>query len=309
MHKHSSHRDLIALIEQGQKKVKLFSRLGKISLVIIAAFFVVTAVFKDNLGDWGNLLLRLFVAAIIAAFFSFFASESQKKQIKKLIKSSFSEEISTMLANAFELFEYRPDSHLDFGHFRRMPIDFNRLDGSDLVTGKYQGIPFTFCDIEITKEDSSEASKTIYVFKGQWLELSLNKSINATVYVREGTQYKTFNIGSRLQKVETDSFDFNKNFTVYTDDPQTAFYILTPHFMEIILAADKAAASASEFYFSGNRVIIALRNARDLFDMENVEKADDLVRLRAKFQADVRFITNIFDVILKNEYLFERGRT
>ena len=323
--------ELTAIITAIRKKIKVF---GWIAIAIPVLTFVLAIGFGASFGEAGPVLA---VAALVVAFIFFCLWSSRSDLIKKIIKSSFAAEIREMLANTFELESYEPDGYFSPEQLRETHLkSFDECSGSDLVKGKYKGVPFEFCDLLLTEEleytDKDGDSRTIKstTLEGQWIEFKLNKQIGSAVYVAERREkvdsgitkkinktkefvgkkvdlsYKPYHFGGKVQEAFTDNDLFNKNFQVFTNDPQTMFYILTPHFMEYIFTADKAADSRSEFCFTGDRVRIALTNKRDLFDLSysEIKKSTDFDWVSDKFKSDLRFITDIFDALLKNEYLF-----
>ena len=308
-----SRDELTALIDALSKKIKVF---GWLAIAILALGIILAIGLSASLGEGGGPVL-FFVALVIAAVF-LFNWNSLRDILKKIIKTSFTAEIREMLANTFELESYEPDGYFSPEQLKETHLkSFDECSGSDLVKGKYKGVPFAFCDLLLTEEveytdkDGDDRSSKITQLEGQWIEFKLNKQIGSALYVAERDKnssigYKPYHFGEKVEEAFTDNDLFNKHFQVFTDDQQTMFYILTPHFMEYILTADEAADSRSEYCFTGDRVRIALTNKRNLFDLSGSElkKATDFDWVRAKFKADLRFVTDIFDALLKNEYLF-----
>ena len=328
-----SRGELTAIINAIKKRIKVF---GWLAIAFSALAIILPIGFDAYLDEGGGPVLA-FAALVVAAIFLFNWS-SLRDIVKKIIKSSFTAEIREMLANAFELESYEPDGYFSPEQLRETKLkSFDECSGSDLVKGKYKGVPFAFCDLLLTEvvegkdKDGEDSSIKATNLEGQWIEFKLNKQIDSTLYVIERTEKvdtewkkkanKAKGLSSQKVNLKSGSFHyfgqealeaytdndlFNYNFQIYTDDPQTLYYVLTPHFMENILAADKVADSHSEFCFTGDRVRIALTNKRNLFDISgsDIKKSTDFAWVSDKFKSDLRFITDIFDALLKNEYLF-----
>jgi len=153
-------------------------------------------------------------------------------------------------------------------------------------------------------------------FKGQWIEIGLKKPVKTAVYLAERVgEIGATKANVKTQEVTTESDAFNKKYKILAEDPQMAFYVLTPHFMEYITAADNAADSVTYFCFMGNRARIAMgrkENERNLFEFDELEKKlekkIDLNMIRSKVKSDLKYITGTLDELLKNEYLFGRGK-
>jgi len=191
--------------------------------------------------------------------------------------------------------------------------------GSDLVSGRYKGHAISFSDIELSekveREDSDGDTSTSYEtkFKGQWMILELGREVPAKLRLREnierGGKISKKILGERIENksdIKTENEAFNKRFQILTEDPHSAFYILTPHFIEFIMNADDAANTRTYLCFLENRVHIACYTGKDAFELQKNDGAN-LEQVRVRMRNELRYITSIADELLKNEYLF--GRT
>jgi hypothetical protein len=162
-----------------------------------------------------------------------------------------------------------------------------------------------FSDIELTHTEGSGKNRhTVTDFKGQWIVLELTKRLESQLRVIERGQPSRL---STKSDVETENMTFNKKFQIKTDDPHTAFLVLTPHFMEYIEQADfKARNARTSLWFSNNSVHIALDNGRDLFEPGGVFKSEGYFALRDRIKDEIGYITGIADELMLNGYLFGR---
>jgi|LSQX01.3.fsa_nt_gb hypothetical protein len=250
-----------------------------------------------------------------------------QNQMKTLVGANI---IRDMLADVFELESYQPSGSFTAEQVRQTGLinGWDECSGSDLVKGKYKGIPFSFSDIKLVSvtettddEGKTQTSRTT-MFQGQWMEIYLNKQIESVLYVRERLakgglknailgkvgekldKVMTRKMNKEIQEAQTENTAFNKKYQILTDDPHTMFYILTPHFMEYIVSADTAANGQTNFCFTGDRVRVALQNTLDFFEIGNIKSVSDIEGLRAKFRSEMRYIVGILDELLKNEFLF-----
>ncbi|MCL2018218.1 MAG: DUF3137 domain-containing protein [Oscillospiraceae bacterium] len=221
-----------------------------------------------------------------------------KKRLSSYIRGNV---VKCFLAERFELKYYASARHILPEKIRWTGLinNWSRIDGSDLTEGCYKGVKFSFSDIHLSTGDE-KASVTL--FKGQWLILELNNEIPWGVKLRER------GIDNKLAKsdVETENIEFNKKFEIKSSDPHTAFYILTPHFMEYILKADKRAQARTYISIDGTQIHVALHSGRDLFepgekgmfDIKNI----DALRMQVKW--DINYITGVIDAFLESEKFF-----
>lgn len=173
---------------------------------------------------------------------------------------------------------------------------WNKFHGEDYISGTYKGHQIEFSDIYLEYEytNSKNETRTDTIFKGHWLTCRLAKNLPAVVRLSEGTG---------KGNAETENIAFNQKYKIYTDNPHYMFYVLTPHFMEYITAADEKAEARTFFYFAGNTVHIAVNNWCNMFEISSADKnAPEIARERIK--SEMKYITDILDELLLNEFLF-----
>jgi hypothetical protein len=251
------------------------------------------------------------VACLIAAAICLLFSLSYRSRMKRLVSANITRDA---LSEVFEDCRYTHGAHLpgsDVSAAGLIP-DWDEIYGSDLVEGRYKGRRIRFSDIKLvdvkrrilTGKNGRDKYKRNTVFKGQWLVCELERELPAPVRVSE----KTFGLFTGKGDVETESAVFNDKFRIQTSDSHLAFYILTPHFMEFILAADARADARIFLSFCGSQVHIALHNNRDSFELTG-KKTDNIPALRSAMKMDVEYMLRIMDELFQNDYLFSYEKT
>jgi len=298
--------EMSARVNDARKKTKLYSAIITVS-VIGSLFFSIPPVLMQTNTPQSYLRFPFYVLAV---FFSY-KRYSIGKVLAKLVKENI---VCEILAETFELETYLPGGCLPAEQIDESGLlgGCGRCSGSDLVIGKYKGVHVEFCDIAVDHEIKNADGELTYfnVFNGQWLEIALKRQLSSAVYLAERIGSNSIRGSLKMQEVTTDSDAFNKKYQVLAKDPQMAFYVLTPHFMEYVTAADAAADSVTYFCFMGNRARIAMGrkdNERDLFELGDIKKLKKKINLdwlRSKINSDLRYITGTLDELLRNEYLF-----
>ncbi|MDR0356657.1 MAG: DUF3137 domain-containing protein [Deltaproteobacteria bacterium] len=181
--------------------------------------------------------------------------------------------------------------------------DYEDVSGSDFVRGSYRGVPVMFSDVRLTRTERRHDSNTneshdhvIEVFRGRWLVADFDRELVAaplTVLERR----------SGGDSIQMESEAFNRQFSVYCADAHTAFYVLTPHFMERLTAVDAAADGDSRFNFCQNSLQIAVGSKLDLFEA-GFFKAPDVAAMRERFRREIGRLTGVLDEMLAHERLF-----
>ncbi len=227
-----------------------------------------------------------------------------------------------IMSEVFDECTYTADMRMPDKVLREAGVfwDWDNVVGSDLVSAKYKGHTIKFCDIELSetveRENDDGNTNTEYVtrFKGQWLVCELDREVPARLRLRENAE-RGNKIGKKLlgerremkSDVITENEVFNRRFQILTEDPHSAFYILTPHFMEFILKADDAANTRTYLSFIDNRVHILVYNGKDSFELQKAEGAN-IEQIRQRMRGELKYITSILDELLMNKYLFGEGQ-
>lgn len=146
--------------------------------------------------------------------------------------------INKMLENFIEELDYIPSKGLPSNIYDEVNDEYyNRYYSNDYFEGKINGRKIVMADLLVKKEtkekdeDGREKLVTTTIFNGLFGKIDLNKSINSNLTITEGYQFPFFD----GQKLEMDSYEFEKAFNVYTDDRMIAMQLLTSDIQEDIL--------------------------------------------------------------------------
>jgi hypothetical protein len=228
-------------------------------------------------------------------------ANKQQKKLKDIVGRDM---ILPILRESFEVKEYSPNSHISGNLVSSAGLidDWTEIGGSDYIEGSYKGINILYSDLllqrkEVVHDDDGKRTTYVTVFKGQWLVCDFVKELAASIRIIEG--------GGK-GNIETENIEFNKKYRIYTSDGHTAFYLLTPHFMERLIAADKESNAATHFCFQNGRVHIAMNGGRDSFEVSRV-KLNNAENVRQKFRRDLKYMTGIMDELLLNNRLFKEN--
>lgn len=204
--------------------------------------------------------------------------------------------------------EYNPWGKINPGSML-FPFSYNCTDGSDHIKAVYNGLNIELGDIELidetedTDEDGHTNTRKDTVFKGQWLICDFGKELAGQVYISEWTKKDR-----RMMKsnVTMDNEQFGKRFCVRADHPQEAYYILTPHMMEYILAmADKSGGTVYLSFLRDGKMHVAVKTGRDFFELgksnANVEE------LRQKYLGELRWFTDMIDTLRVEDTLYKKA--
>jgi hypothetical protein len=157
----------------------------------------------------------------------------------------------------------------------------NVFNSDTYIKGAYKNVNFAVANTTSAEQhtDSKGNTSTVYFFKGLIAVYEFNKQIPGTVEIREDEG----NAGTSLvfKKDDVINFEdiaFNKGFNVYADDRESAFYVITPQFIETFNEIKRRVPGTLIFRVQSDRLIIAIDGARNSFDYPvSVKNANDLL--------------------------------
>jgi hypothetical protein len=288
---------------QGKMSLIFWRRWALLVFGVLLVAFPIVQIVRAGGMDLGDFLPYLVVGALgVGLFILGIVSMYRTKQLAALIAAPLIREVFGA-DSQHDAFGHIPDECIAAAGFVK---DYERVYGNDFVRGHYRDIPVMFSDLRLTcieRYYDPEGKKTVEreneVFRGHWLVADFDRVLAAhplTVMEKRS--------GGAIQM---ESAAFNRKFSVLCADEHTAFYILTPHFMERLIAVDEAAEGKSYFHFFQNRLQIAVETRRDLFEARTFQ-APDVNALRERFRGEIGRLTAVLDEMLNHERLFGRER-
>ncbi|MGI6679542.1 MAG: DUF3137 domain-containing protein [Dehalobacterium sp.] len=299
-------------LERKIQALRVWAKLPRFCIVVGMVYLFGGAILALTTGHTEITLTHLVVTAILMALLFVLVVIAARKRfdLKNVVGTALA---LPVLREVFEVCVYKPNSHLsgelidESGFFNF----YDRSTGSDYTEGRYRGVHFLFSDVHLERRDSDSDGKEKYrtVFKGQWLVCDLDRDLGITLRLKEQNTkvlFGTHESESGMSSIQTENIAFNEKFRIMTDDVHGAFYLLTPHFMEYLVSLDERADAQTFFCFTDNKLHIALHSWRDSFETEKV-KTGELESLRQSFRDELKCLTDIIDILLQNNKLFEEG--
>ena len=284
-------------LESNLKSLQIKATITKLLTYAAGAAMIIVWFFM------GNLVMGL-VLLVIALVFGYLSAKSSST-LKKLLSDNI---IGGVLKEALgDAVEYNPWGKINPGSMV-FPFSYNCADGSDHIKAAYNGLNIELGDIELinetenTDENGNTQKNSQTCFKGQWLTCDFGKELSGQVYISEWTKKDRRSMKSN---VTMDNEQFGKRFCVRADDPQEAYYILTPHMMEYIISiADKSGGTVYMSFLRDGKLHVAVQTGRDFFELgknnANVEE------LRQKFLGELRWFTDIVDTLRVEDTLYKK---
>jgi len=176
---------------------------------------------------------------------------------------------------------------------------FDRAAVEDRITGRHDQVSISLADAKLKKRQRS-GKRTSYriVFQGLLCAFSFPKRFNGRTVIT-GDRGKIFNWFQGMavpgERVHLEDPRFEDAFEVYSSDQVEARYLLTPTFMERVLAlSEKYRSGTLRLAFDGDRLLLSLDIRADSFEAGSVfESAAAPVRITSL----VEDISTIYDLI------------
>ena len=250
-------------------------------------------------------LIPVAIVFIVLALVGGYQLEKNSSRLKKILSDNV---ISSVLKEALgDAVEYNPWGTINPGSMV-FPFDYNCANGSDHIKAAYNGLNIELGDIELidetedTDENGHTETRRDTVFKGQWLTCDFGKELAGEVYLSERPPKTRRKLKSNITM---DNEQFDKRFCVRADDPQEAYYLLTPHMMEYITAmADKSGGTVYLSFLRSGKLHVAVQTGRDFFELGKSNA--NVGELRQKFLGELRWFTDLVDTLRVEDILYKK---
>lgn len=251
-------------------------------------------------------MIPIGVILLVAVLVSGYQLSNATSTLKKTLSDNI---ISSVIKEALgDDVEYNPWGRINPGSMV-FPFSYNTTAGSDHIKAVYNGLNIELGDIELIdeQEDTDENGHTektqITHFKGQWLTCDFGKELAGEVYISEWGKKDRRRMKSN---VTMDNEQFSKRFCVRANNPQEAYYILTPNMMEYIISmADKSGGIVYISFLRNGKMHVAVKSGRDFFELgksnANVEQ------LHQKFLDELRWFTDIVDTLRVEDTIYKKA--
>ena len=206
------------------------------------------------------------------------------------------------LEKNFQNVFYNPDKGFSKDDVRKFNLVMMGSDFSseDYIKASYNGINFEMSDVNVsdTTSDGENSSTTIF-FKGRMIIFNIpDKKVSYMRLFSNSFHYSAVGRKDKPNKIELESVEFNKEFSVYSENAHDVFYLLTPQYMERIQSLSTRYKSIAVNIWN-NRVIFAFNEPKnDAFDASSVLKKLDYQNELAKIQADIDDIKVIINAMV-----------
>jgi hypothetical protein len=235
----------------------------------IALFFLIISLAITVATDFTPLFVLVVVLFIVAMVF-FAKAGVHANKFKDIIKGEL---IITLLEDQFENVRYShtqsiPQNTIVQTGMVKRP---DRFSGEDYISAVYKGVNVEVSDVELKERvetRDSKGNRTVTYqtyFKGRWYIYKFKRKFDGMIKIVEGRGFQMNTKG--LIKVDTESIEFNKKFTMFSSSQQYAFFQITPRILEKLMDLEKLHRGSIFYYFNGNELHIGVNDGRDYLEL------------------------------------------
>lgn len=149
---------------------------------------------------------------------------------------------------------------------------------SDFIKREFENYTLMSADVySYYVQSSGKNSRTVDVFKGRWVILTVKQKTFATkLVVREEGRIFKGRIDKKLKSVNTEGIVFNKKFNVYTDNELEMLKIIKPQQIFAIQKLEDNYNGKLAVGINYGYVHLAIFDKQDLFEISRIDKIEDV---------------------------------
>ena len=189
----------------------------------------------------------------------------------------------------------------------------DRYSSNDYISGKYRDIAFSQADVHIEEAETDSEGHVEYdtLFRGRFMIFEFPKQFefklaiignNFSAYTRPTSRG---NNARKMEKISTESGEFNSQFRTLAEDGFEAYYILDPAFMVKLMDIDKNHNGKDIFCFMDNQLIIGINDGKDSLEPPQPLKPIEESNEKAKITNDIKMITDLVEQLSLKHKIFK----
>ena len=249
-------------------------RLKVVVSILMVATMLLMVIFAQSVMNNGtfNYKLAIVVGGLVFLVPVIFICRSKdEKNLTKNFKSTILDKLVKIFSKNLTFYPIAPDKNNVLNNYKELEFAISKLNiysnVGDVIQGKLPN------DKEARMSElhlSKKHGKTyITLFSGLFVETTLNKSINSSLYVVE--QNTDLSNLTRYTKLELESSEFENLFNVYTDNKIIATQFLTSDTLNLLSKLRIDYGMDFDFVIKGNKLNIRFHSANlvDIFSKNN----------------------------------------
>lgn len=302
--KFGSAQEIDQRLEKLGRQRELVHRITKTGIVCIVAVFgsgfllallSIIGIFDDPPEFFTVIFVVLFALAFVLPLVGYYAGMWVEAN-EKVLASRMTPHILGKIMDHLEVYEAY--EALDTDYIRHADLGLPHYDRirecQDYAKGVFRGIPLEFGEFTLEEEQSERDedgdTKTSYVavFNGLMVVCQHGLDLRDDFSI---TQYTTYIGGNAIR---TESEAFNKAYSIRGNDGHSIFYLLTPHYMEKLLALSNEIGDRLAMQFRKDGKLLICIRGLNLFE---VKEAGSAAELQKQIEGEMDFLGKILETL------------
>ncbi len=241
--------------------------------------FLIPAILVIVLGAVLEIPVVIFVGfALVVVGIVFFANSiSYIAKYNKQIKDKL---IRVLLSDAYEDVYYDQNGGIALNNILKTDTVKrpDRFSFEDYFRASYKGVNFETCDLDFKERVRHQDSKgNVYYtyetyFKGRWITYRFDRHFKEGLKIIESR----FGFNKRgFEKMDTESIEFNKKFTIYTTSKEYGFYQITSSMIEKLMKLERMHKGQIVYCFMDNELHIGINDRKDYLEVSYKNPLND----------------------------------
>lgn len=261
-------------------------------------------------------MIIIFLLVSLILYFIFYGFKRKRPDFKTQYKDTVIRKIIQFISPELVYSSHQFISNTKFSNSGIFLQQVDIYNGEDLVQGMIDKTTVEFCELHTQDRTTDSKGRTHYVtiFKGIFYIADFHKNFIGKTYVLSdfgerfmgffGKMFQDMNI-MRPDVVRLENPEFEKYFVVYATDQVEARYILSPSFMEKLLAFRKRVNTTIQLSFIESQVYLAIPMKKNLFEpslRKTVKRFEDV----EEYYDQVCFCTDIVEELNLNTRIWSK---
>ena len=247
----------------------------------------------------------LLVGAAVLVSAGYYLARAPVRAYRSGVKSEIFPQIFSYFGTDFRFAESSPLSVEALEPSGLIPY-YQKESTEDHVSGTYRGVALELMEAHLTKKTGSGKSRrTVTVFNGMFVRLSMNKAFSGKTLVKRDAGAVLNWMADRfdaLERVRLEDPRFEDRFEVYSSDQIEARYLLTPAFMERLLSVAETFRSGTlQCSFYDDRLLVMIPTPKNRFEPGSIFAPATFVAEAETLLREMAEIFAIIDVLKLNE--------
>lgn len=249
-----SDLDLKLKTLNAKRRALLFLNMGLIVLFVM--LYLMAAFYLRDTFHISSRAIRYASLPLVYALYSFL--KKKKDDFNQLYQQFI---IQDVIHTFYRDWAYHQQAQIDADTIYRSYLvkPGSSIDMTNNITGMIGRTGFHFSEIKILKNQYLGARLPKKLFHGYFFIFDNNKTTDSRLYVRPCLLNDFGSPDFKEQKIRTDTSEFDKRFSVYSDDPVKARYILTSAMMARMLDLETKYKNMASFLFDQDKLYIAFK--------------------------------------------------